>query len=162
MLHKETIAVIGATSEKGRLVIEHLLRNPYRLLLMDEESDKLAELKQSLAIWKTEAETDTLLCCREASWEADIIVIAKEHKTIEETAQKIKDVATTKIVIYVAEDNNNQFNLLQQLLPYSKLVQVQLTKNNALIMGKDTVANDTVTRLFKPEGVNIRPAQSIF
>jgi pyrroline-5-carboxylate reductase len=161
MLHKETIAVIGATSERGKIIVEQLLHVPFRMLLMDEDVEKLEALQQRFALLNSEADIDIVQCCREASWEADIILIAKEQNSIEETAKKIKEVATTKIVIYLAADNNNQFDYLQRLLPDSKLVQVHLTKQNndqrssftSGIWGTDTQATETVTRIFQSKGL---------
>jgi 8-hydroxy-5-deazaflavin:NADPH oxidoreductase len=125
MLHKETIAVIGATGEEGRKAIGYLLRDDYRLLLVDESADRLAQLQQELLLLHPAAAIDTLPCCREASWEADIIILAKAQKTLTDTVRKIREVAANKIIISIEGIPELHYDQLQGALPHSQVVEVQ-------------------------------------
>lgn len=157
MKAKETIAVIGAASEEGRLVIGYLMHRPYRLLLTDESSENLAALRRGLSAFNTAAEIDLLPCCGEAAWEADMILVAHAGSSLEETARKMKEVATTKTVIIVEDGNPEVFKRLQDLLPHSKLVLVQLSKNGpgaatpspVRVSGDDPQATESASRLFE-------------
>lgn len=148
MQQKETVAVIGAASEEGRRMVNGLAHAPCRLLLMDEDAEGLAALKQSLT--NTKAEIDSLPCCREASWEADIILIAKEQISIEDTARKMAQVATTKTVIYLAQKNDDSFERLQPLLPHSRLVKARYS-NDELVLSQSDAATG-VAELFRSAG----------
>jgi predicted dinucleotide-binding enzyme len=151
MPQKEIIAVIGAASEHGTALIKQLVQAPYRFLLMDDDREKLAALQKKLSLV---AETDTIACCREASWEADIIVIARPQNSIEHTAQQIREVATTKIVIGLTQTNKTQFEVLQQTLPNAKVVGLKFDDlSSPVVEGADEAAREKVRQLFAWENV---------
>lgn len=150
---KQTIAVIGAASAEGRTVLVHLLPTGHRLLLMDEAAEKLPGLQQQLQQQQPRCETDTEPCCREACWEADVIILANAQPTLASTLQKIKDVATTKIVVCMG-DNDAQ---MQQHLPHSKIVFLQLPAGAVtppVISGGNKPAVEAVCNLFKTADCN--------
>ena len=89
-----TIAIIGKTP-----LVHALAKGRYRLLLFGGEGE----------------EGELMDCPVEASWEADIIVLAAQA---EEMAEKIRAVAVQKIVL-----SNGSLEVLQTLLPHSKVVQ---------------------------------------
>lgn len=151
MPQKEIIAVIGAASEEGTALLSKLVQAPYRFLLMDDDSEKLAALQKKMAPW---AETDTIACCREASWEADIIIIARPQHSIEHTAQQIKEVATTKIVIGLIQTNKTQVEVLQQSLPNAIVVGLKFDDLSApVVQGADEATREKVRRLFAGENI---------
>jgi len=152
MQQKETVAVIGAASEEGRRMVNKLAHAPCRLLLMDEDAEGLAALKQSLT--DTKAEIDSLPCCREASWEADLIFIAKEQVSIEDTARKMAQVATTKTVIYLTKENDDAFERLRQLLPHSRLVKARYTNDELILSQSDAAAG--IAELFRSASFALR------
>jgi len=152
MQQKETVAVIGAASEEGRSIVSKLAHASCRLLLMDEDAEGLAALRQSLT--NTRAEIDNVPCCREASWEADLILIAKEQISIEDTAKKMAQVATTKTVIYLTKDNDDAFERLQQLLPHSRLVKAQHNNDELILSQSDAAAG--VAELFRSAGFTLQ------
>lgn len=153
---KQTIAVIGAASAEGRAVLVHLLPSEHRLLLMDEAAEKLPGLQQQLQ-QQRRCETETEPCCREACWEADVIVLAKAHPTLAGTLQKIKDVATTKIVVCLWQNNPLEEEEMKQHLPHSKIVFLQLpagATTQPMISGENKSAVETVRNLFKTANSN--------
>ncbi|WP_343304322.1 hypothetical protein AAHN97_22360 [Chitinophaga niabensis] len=88
-----TIAIIGKTP-----LAQTLSKGGYRILLFGGECK----------------EGELMDCPIEASWEADIIVLAAQP---EEMAEKIRAVAVQKIVL-----SNGSLETWQTLLPHSKVV----------------------------------------
>ena len=133
-------------------MLAHLLPTGHRLLLMDEAAEKLPGLKQQLQQQQPRCETDTEPCCREACWEADVIILAKAQPTLAGTLQKIKDVATTKIVVCLWQNDPLVEAEMQQQLPHSKIVFLQLpagTVTQPVISGGNKTAVEAVRNLFK-------------
>ncbi len=127
MAQKETIALIGATSETGQLLVSRLLSLPCLLLLMDGSAERLHALYHALTEGPDEGRVDLLSCSREASWEADIIIIAENENRLEAIAARIKEVATGKLVIFITTDERAESSL-QQWLPYTQVVTVLVRK----------------------------------
>jgi NADPH-dependent F420 reductase len=132
----KTIAIVGATGNMGSAIAKSLSKKGnYRLLLMSNEQDKLIDLKLQLEKSNIGTEVFTISCSREASWEADIIIIATPYEAEKEVAEKIREVATGKIVISISNPLNSAYNELvtspdtsaaeelQKLLPNSKVVK---------------------------------------
>jgi len=182
MAHKKTIAIIGATGSIGSAIAKRFSGTNNRLLLMSDDIDQLTLLEEELKQSSFKAEIATVTCAREASWEADIIIVATS--TIEgiDVAEKIREVAIGKIVVSVAQPSNGQVNIsngsrtseaeeLQEMLPYSKIVKTfntelildqQACKTNgnfsdAFIAGNNGGAVDTVAELGKNAGLNPIP-----
>jgi len=127
MPHKETIALIGATTETGQLVVSRLLCLPSLLLLMDGSAERLHSIYHALTEGPEQHRVDLLSCSREASWEADIIIIAENEDRLEAIAARIKEVATGKLVIFITADERIESSL-QQWLPYTQVVTVLVRK----------------------------------
>lgn len=120
---KNTVAIIGAASKTGK-VIARSIAPSFRLLLMDTAQSDLVELKAHLEEVK-DREIDILECSKDASWEADIIVVVKEGEELKAVALKMKEVTTCKTVIHYTYDEK-AVDHLQQLLPNAKVVTVLL------------------------------------
>ncbi|HWJ30318.1 MAG TPA: 2-dehydropantoate 2-reductase N-terminal domain-containing protein [Flavisolibacter sp.] len=150
MKHKETIAVIGAVSEEGQKVLGFLLQSGQRLLLMDEAADQLLLLHQSLSALHPEAEIDIQPCCREASWEADLIILAKPQPTPEAAIQKMKEVANNKIIVCFNNNDMDLLELLQKELPYSRVISMNMDKESkqSEFAGSHQASVETVAGLF--------------
>ncbi len=146
MAHKQTVALIGAASTTGKAIAAHLAAM-YRLLLMDAGTNDLEALQNAIAAANNQADTEVVTCCKDASWEADIIVVANDGEGIQELAETMKEVATCKPVIHFTT-NDNLLAYLQPLLPYAGVVAVLLsqpfnmahTSGGALIHGNDAEA----------------------
>lgn len=119
----------------GSAIARNLAKDNYRLILMSRHTEELTELKDSLATLNSNALIDTNDCVKDVSWEADIIILACPYEAEKEIAEKIREVATGKIVISMSNPlNANYSNLvtssdtsageeLQKLLPDSKVVK---------------------------------------
>ena len=118
----------------GTAIAKSLSRNrDYRLLLMANDQGKLVDLK--LALEKSGTEAYALSCAKEASWEADIIIVATPYEDERDVAEKIREVANGKIVISISNPLNKAYNdlvtspetsaaeELQKMLPNSKVVK---------------------------------------
>jgi 8-hydroxy-5-deazaflavin:NADPH oxidoreductase len=177
----KTIAIVGATGNMGSSIAKSLAANgKYRLLLMANNQEKLSELKSQLETTGTQAEVLTISCAREASWEADIIIVATPYEAEKEVAERIREVATGKIVISISNPLNDKYNELvtspdtsaaeelQKLLPNSKVVKTFNTTfaadfitpvidgktADAFVAGNNGDAVDTVSQVVKSAGFN--------
>ena len=132
----KTIAIVGATGNMGSTIAKSLSKKGnYRLLLMSNDQYKLVDLKLQLEKNKTGTEIFAITCAREASWEADIIIVATPYEAEKEVAEKIREVAAGKVVISISNPLNSSYTdlltspdtsaaeELQKLLPNSKVVK---------------------------------------
>jgi predicted dinucleotide-binding enzyme len=175
MAQRKTIAIVGATEKRGSAIAKNLARGNYHLLLMSEDAENLSILKNELA--GSTAEIETIGCAKNACWEADIIIVATPYEKEKEVAEKIKEVATGKIVISVSNpldhnydrlfpsSNNSAAEELQRMLPYSKVVKTfnAAYAENAILRGQeiDTFlagnngdAIETVSEMVRQAGFN--------
>lgn len=176
-----TIAIIGATGNMGSAIAKSLSKpGSYRLLLMSNDTDELAQLYSQLKEANTGTEIYSISCAREASWEADIIIVATQNDAEKEVAEKIREVATGKIVISISNPLNSAYRQLitssdtsaaeelQKLLPNSKVVKTFNTTFAAdfissvidektadvFIAGNNGDAVKTVSEVVKSAGFN--------
>lgn len=150
---KKTIAIVGATENRGTEFAYKLAGNDYRLLLIANDSEKLSHLSKSIAIEKPDAEVDILECVKDGCWEADVIILAVECNEEKAVAEIIKEVATQKIVVIVS-DERNQPEELQHILPYSRLVKVSFSSypKQMIISGNNDDANEEIAEIFNQAG----------
>ena len=164
MLLVQTIAIIGATEESGISLAKQLAER-FSVLLFDEETEKLLILHDHMSRIKPLANVELMNCVREASWEADVIIVLGYCCTNIEIANTIQKFATGKIVILIAEEDYpistlSLFGNLQPLLPHSKLARVSRSKtrgNVALnkeicIESIDTEVREAVGHIFSDVG----------
>ncbi|HEX8038374.1 MAG TPA: NAD(P)-binding domain-containing protein [Chryseosolibacter sp.] len=163
-----TIAIIGATEEGAAAIVRSLAKNNVRLLLIANDHQKASALKDRLENDGAKAELLVMECAREASWEADMIVIATPYDVYGEIAGRIRPVATGKVVISIPGraascPGTSAAEELQKLLPYSKIVKTfntevisPLTGGNQpelLIAGNSGDAVDAVADLVRSTGL---------
>ncbi|MDR8390786.1 NAD(P)-binding domain-containing protein [Aliifodinibius sp. S!AR15-10] len=177
---KQTIAIIGAGGNMGSAIATSSAGGNYRLLLFDREPEQLGSLHEEILKTHPKADLELMNCPHESSWEADIIILAVPHGAEKELADKIRDVATQKIVVSIANPIDEDFGELitdpstsaaeelQQWLPNSKVVKAFNTtfaadfeqpiidgkQVDAFIAGDDEVALQTVTELVETAGFN--------
>ena len=180
MATKKTIAIIGATGNMGSAIAKRLASSNYRLLLFAHNKQGSAALKKEIRLINPAADIEFIGCSFEASWEADIIIPAVPYKIEKEVADRIKQVATQKIVISISNPFNESYDGLvtapgtsageemQKLLPDSKLVKAFNTifsthfsnpvpgerQPDVLLAGNDDEALQTVSELVKAMGFN--------
>ena len=177
---KQTIAIIGATGNMGSAIAKSLAKGNYRLLLKSGKQEELDKLVQEIQQANPQADAEANACPKDASWEADIIVLAIPYAAEKEVAQKIKEVANQKVVISIANPMNETYDglvtpadssaaeELQKLLPHSKVVKAFNTtfaadfsqpvidgkQVDAFVAGNDEEAVATVTELVRTAGFN--------
>jgi 8-hydroxy-5-deazaflavin:NADPH oxidoreductase len=180
MKTKQTIAVIGATGNMGSAISKSLAKGNYRLLLKSTNKDKLDKLVNEIKEKISTADVEAMECPTEASWEADVIILAVPFEAEQQITKMIKDVANQKIVISIANPLNETFNglvtapdtsaaeELQKLLPNSKVIKAFNTtfaadfaapvidgkQVDAFIAGNDEDALETVKELVSTAGFN--------
>jgi hypothetical protein len=147
MAQKKTIAIIGATTPVGTLIAQSIAVN-FRLLLVDTNPALLDLLQDEIQGVAKAAELDILYCCKNASWEADIIVVANVGEDLDGIAATMKEVSNCKTVVHFTS-NQNDIDKLQQLLPHAEVVTIvgshpftDATKD-AFIRGRNDEATNT-------------------
>jgi predicted dinucleotide-binding enzyme len=133
----KTIAVIGAPGDPGSVIANRLAKAQYHVLLADPHARCpalsiriLRLLFRSNSLKAPQTSVEVISSVREASWEADIILLASPYEAQAEIAAKIKDVVTGKIVISMVNSLNeihgdstaSAAEELVQLLPHAKVV----------------------------------------
>lgn len=177
---KQTIAVIGATGNMGSNIAKNLSKGNNRILLFGNEKEKVAAVINEIKSSNAAADVEALACPTDASWEADIIILAVPYEAEQEIAEKIKEVANQKIVVSIANPLNESYDglvtapdtsaaeELQKLLPNSKVIKAFNTtfaadfstpiidgkQVDAFIAGNDEEALQTVAELVTTAGFN--------
>ena len=180
MATKKTIAIIGASGNMGSAIAKSLAKSQYRLLLFAKEENKLKTILTEIKTANKSADVEVMACAADASWEADIIIAAVPFAAEKELAEKIRQVATGKIVIsisnplnktytgLVTDSNTSSAEELQKLLPYSKIIKAFNTTFagdfsqplidgktvDAFIAGNDEEALETVSDVVRSTGFN--------
>lgn len=176
MAAKKTIAVIGATGEQGKEICLKLAQGPYQLLLFGNNKKETEELVRSIHEFFPYAEVEPRDCIAEASWEADIIIPFSCSVSVNEIVEKIRPVATRKLVICIRDpqerihsslpDKDESMEELKKGLPYSKLVRMEsmlsapgaglISPEDFFITGEDEEAVESVMELVRSMGLNPR------
>ncbi|MDT0688039.1 hypothetical protein [Autumnicola psychrophila] len=127
----KTIAILGNPGDLLSEVLQVLMKQDFRLLLVSENEEKKLDLKRSLEQTETDAEVEFTSCKRDGCWEADIIIITQPEKASCSLLETIKEVATQKIVLLISEHEKQlRKSNFEQLLPHSKFVRVLLDLQN--------------------------------
>src|SRR5687767_2748873 len=180
MAIKQNIAVIGATGNMGSAISKSLAKGNYRLLLKANDQEKLNQLVSDIKSSNPTADVEAMVCPKDASWEADIIIAAVPYAAEKEVAEKIREVATQKIVVSISNPLNETYDglvtspgtsaaeELQKLLPHSKVIKAFNTtfaadfsnpvidgkQVDAFIAGDDEEALETVSKIVSTAGFN--------
>jgi len=180
MSTKQTIAIIGASGNMGAAIAKSIAGGNYRLLLFGNEQEKLQQTISDIKSIHPGADAEVHECATQASWEADIIIMAVPYQAEAEIAEKIRQVANQKIVISIANPLNESFDglvttpgssageELQKLLPFAKVVKAFNTtfaadfstpvidgkQTDAFVAGNDANAVDTVSAIVETAGFN--------
>lgn len=180
MSTKQTIAIIGATGNMGSALAKTLSKGNNRLLLFANNQEKVKALVDDIKSSNKKADVEGIECPTNASWEADIIVMAVPYTAEKEIATRIKEVANQKVVISISNPLNEKYDALvtppdtsaaeelQKLMPNSKVVKAFNTvfasvfttpeidgkQVDVLIAGNDGNAMVTVSELVQTAGFN--------
>lgn len=164
----------------GSALAKSLAGGPYRVLLFARDVQRLAALEEEIRSAHPEAEVEAMGCPVDAVWEADIIIPTVPFGAEKTVVEKIKPVATGKVVVSIANPLNESYDglvtapdssaaeELQSLLPHAKVVKAFNTTYaadfaqpvidgkpvDAFIAGNDAEAIDTVKGLVQTAGFN--------
>ena len=164
----------------GKAISKALSKGNDRLLLFSKEEEQLNVLGNDIRKQYPAADFETIQCAYEASWEADIIILAVPYEAEAEIAEKIKQVASQKIVISISNPLNATYDglvtaagtsaaeELQKLLPDSKVIKAFNTtyaadfmqpvidgkQVDAFVAGNHEAATQTVLELVRTAGFN--------
>ena len=122
MATKKNMAIIEVLTPPGETIAAGMASS-YNLLLMDSASEELYLFAVRLRHEQPSATIESLECCREASWEADIIVITASTEQLPAIAEKIREVTTRKPVIHFTSFEADA-GRLQTLLPLANVIVV--------------------------------------
>ena len=134
MRTKQIIAVIGATGSMGAAISKSLSKGNYKLLLSARDFNKTQLVVKDILSFNSMADVEAIDCSVNASWEADIIILAVPFQAEKAIAEKIKEVANQKVVISISnplKKSNTDLTAadictaeeLQKLLPNSKVIK---------------------------------------
>lgn len=158
---KTTIAIIGAAEESGAAIVKTLAGGAYSLLLQSSDEEALKRLTASL---KQKTSVTIIDCAKDASWEADVVILAVPQEEEVKAAKYIKDVVTQKLVVsFAVKGIAHCRNELEKMLPYSKIVQAVWDENEQyLLSGSSEEAVREAVELLESAGIkpeNIRLLQ---
>lgn len=122
MALRKTVAIIGATTPAGRAVAERLAATCL-LVLMDSDEPAVVAMAHQLRQLEAEPSIDVVACCKEASWEADAVVVTVPEEKVPVIAERIKAVTTCKPVVHFTTAGESA---LPQLLPHAHVVTILL------------------------------------
>ncbi|MVM38570.1 NADP oxidoreductase [Spirosoma sp. HMF3257] len=161
---KLIIAIIGL-GNSGTGLATRLVNSPYRLLLFDQDFSKAQALTDQLLSTTLSGDVEAVDCQVNASWEADIIVLAVSESSKKQLCDRIREVATCKIIISLSTSTNDvhtdYLNTYtnqewQPWLPTSKVVNVLNTigLSNAFLIGTNLEALTTVSEVMQAAGLH--------
>jgi predicted dinucleotide-binding enzyme len=167
----KTIAIIGATGSMGSSIAKILSMHQYRIVLTGRNDEKLQALKDRLNGDDTQAIIESNACEKEVSWQADVIIMACPSAAEKEVAEKIREVATGKIVVSISNPLHvadiSAAEELQKLLPHSKVAKVFDTtlaglpsradegkRSDAFIASNNGNAVEVISELVAAAGLN--------
>lgn len=150
---KQTVAIIGAATPTGNRVAKALAADSL-LLLIDSNEQAVIDLATAVRSQHGGA-AEPITCCKEASWEADAIVVTVAEAAVPAIAEKIKAVTTCKPVVHFAGSEGAS---LLPLLPHAKVVTVWLssragsTQLSAFVQGSDAEATALAAKILSALG----------
>lgn len=135
------------------------MKQDLRLLFVTEDEAKKFEITSQLNSNDPAAEIEFLSCERDGCWEADMIMLLNPDVSSCSLVEKIREVATQKIVLVASEEKEVAGKPdLRELLPWSKVVEVTFntTDKELTFCSKDAEAKTTVQQLFETSGYQIK------
>ena len=156
MSNKRTFAVLGV-SETNSIFLAKQIAKTNSVLLFDHDAVVLNTVYSQILSEHPNANAEMMICPTNASWEADVIILSNPAATDVNLIEKIRNVATGKIVIFL-ENKKNTINFestlekLQLLVPFSKVIYCCEEKADAMatfsLKGNDVQALATLVTFF--------------
>lgn len=154
---KETIAFLGDAGTLCPVLMKNLAeQGNYRLLFV---SDDLTDIN----LQDITGDVELIQCAKEGCWEADIIALVDPEEITAEVVNRIKDVATQKILLCIETEHRQKscfsiekLKALQVEFPYSKLVYINVNFQQMTVQvhGDNQEARDSISSIFESSGFN--------
>ncbi|MFE3871855.1 hypothetical protein ACFX5F_11560 [Flavobacterium sp. ZS1P70] len=151
-----TFAIIGVSETKSLFLAKQIAKTN-QVLLFDLNAATLLEVQTQILLENPEANVEMMICPTNASWEADVIILSNYAATDTNLAEKVRKVATGKVVLVLVNEMNpvifeNPADKFQLLFPFSKVIQsIESTddlKESLFLKGNDADALKTILTLF--------------
>jgi hypothetical protein len=161
MSNRRTFAVLGV-SETDSIFLAKQIAKTNPVLLFDHDAVVLNTVYSQILLEYPNANAEMMICPTNACWEADVIIISNATATDSILIEKIRNVATGKIVLFLENKKNtntseNTDEKLQHLFPFSKVVhsfESAVDFNNSLFLnGNDKEAVKNILTLFTSIGL---------
>lgn len=161
MSNTRTFAVLGV-SETNSIFLAKQIAKTNPVLLFDHDAFVLNAVYSQILSEYPKAHTEMMICPTNASWEADVIILSNDAATDSNLIEKIRKVATGKIVLFLENKNNtntsgNSAEKWQELFPYSKVVHSFESADNSndsfFLNGNDKEALKTILTLLTSIGL---------
>ena len=159
MSNRRTFAVLGI-SETNSIFLAKQIAKTNPVLLFDHDVVVLNTVYSQILLEYPNANAEMMICPTNASWEADVIILSNAVATDGNLIGKIRKVATGKIVLFLENKKNTSGNTaekLQELFPYSKVVQSFQSADNSndyfFLSGNDKETIKTILTLFTSIGL---------
>ncbi|RTY86101.1 hypothetical protein EKM05_14240 [Flavobacterium sp. GSP27] len=161
MSNRTTFAVLGVSATNSIVLAKQIAKtNP--VLLFDQKAATLLEVYTEIISENPKANVEMMICPTNASWEADIIILSNDVATNVTLIEKIKKVATGKIVLILGNEmevinSESTLDKLQHLFPFSKVVlsnESAYDSNDSLLLkGNEQETLNTILTLFTSIGL---------
>jgi 8-hydroxy-5-deazaflavin:NADPH oxidoreductase len=177
---KQVVAVIGASGNMGSAFARSLSRGNYRILLRSSKTNAVQSLLNEIKNNRFSADVEIVDDDIEASWEADVVILAVPYAAEKKVAETIRSVVNQKVIISISNPLNDQFDglltppgisaaeELQKVLPNAKVIKafntvfasdfdqpvIQDQRLDCFIAGDDEDALEVVYDLVKAAGFN--------
>ena len=177
---KQVVAVIGASGNMGSAFARNLSKGNYRILLRSSKTDGVQSLLNEIKNNRFSADVEIVDDDIEASWEADVVILAVPYAAEKKVAETIRRVVNQKVVISISNPLNEDCDglltppgisaaeELQRLLPNARVVKAFNTvfasdfdqpviheqRLDCFIAGDDEDALEVVYDLVKTAGFN--------
>ena len=158
MMGTKTMAVIGDTGKFHPALIKIAAEQDLRVLLVSHDIAQNEAVQKELKKLETSAEIEFIHCEKEGCWEADMIALTHPEKIDPALLERIRDVATQKIVLVVSDrDMQTQKEDFQELLPNSQVVNLRINpeEKKFVISGRNAEATSEVKKYVKNAGYKL-------
>lgn len=161
MSNKRTFAVLGV-SETNSIFLAKQIAKTNPVLLFDHDAVVVNTVYSQILSEYPNANAEMMICPTNASWEADTIILSNAAATDDNLIEKIRNVATGKIILFLENKKNtitsgNSPEKWQDLFPFSKIVQsfelMDEVEDSMLLKGNDKEAVKTILTLLTSIGL---------
>lgn len=161
----KSIAIFGATDKYASAIAESLaMDSNNQIVLLSDQKNQLLELRNRILANNPTADIELSDCASEASWQADIIILAVCSDLQRLITGSIIGFVTQKTLIAFVDSREDVLNCaisnaLQELLPHTHVVSVYLAENQEngktfYASGLDDYALEETSSLLNSVGFN--------